>query len=102
MDQKEALNWARRYLEVVHRADWNVLEAFLFGSQVSGAARPDSDVDIALVLDSPMNGVLLQWEMMKLRRSVNLLIEPHPISLQEWNEGTPFTEEIKRTGIRIA
>ena len=102
MDQKQALSVARRYLEVVSSAHWKVVDAFLFGSQANGTAKVDSDVDIALVLDSQENGVLLQWEMMKLRHAVDIMIEPHPISVQEWNEGMPFTEEIKRTGIRIA
>ncbi len=101
MDRTQALAIAHRYLEIVDNHHWKVLEAFLFGSQAKGTARPDSDVDVALVIDSPMNSVLVQWEMLKLRRSIDLMIEPHPFSPDDWAEGTPFTEEIKRTGIRL-
>jgi len=83
-------------------AHWNVPEAHLFGSQAKGTAREDSDVDVALVLDSQENGVLLTWEMLKLCRDIDLMIESHPINLDDWNEGTAFAEEVKRTGVRIA
>lgn len=38
---------------------------------------------------------------MKLRRSIDLRIEPHPIKEQDFNSSNPFAFEIKNTGIEI-
>lgn len=38
------------------QADPDVLAVILFGSHARGEARPDSDVDVCLVLTSPRNG----------------------------------------------
>jgi hypothetical protein len=42
-----------------------------------------------------------QRQLMKLRRQIDLRIEPHPIILKDFNSFNPLANEIKQTGIEI-
>lgn len=53
----------------------HVLLAFLFGSQASGRARPDSDVDLAVYLDLPPQEDALYQEITRLLRRLETLLE---------------------------
>jgi len=51
-----------------------ILVAYLFGSVVSGRARPDSDVDIAvLVADDVMRGDSFQYRLQRMADLMNVL-----------------------------
>jgi hypothetical protein len=39
--------------------------------------------------------------LMRLRRNIDLRIEPHPIKEQDFNASDPFAFEISHTGIEI-
>lgn len=41
-------------------------------------------------------------QMMMLTKNIDLGIEPHPIKLEDFENGTPFVEEIKNTGVKVA
>jgi uncharacterized protein len=43
----------------------------------------------------------MQRLLMRLRRNVDLRIEPHPIMEQDFNSSNPFAWEIEKTGIKI-
>jgi hypothetical protein len=43
-----------------------------------------------------------QVELMKLRRVVDLRIEPHSFASQDEDDPSGFMAEIRRTGIRVA
>ena len=101
MDQEQALKIARAFLEAARAAGYCVQEAFLFGSTVRGTAGPDSDIDIALMLDGMANGFDAQVDLMKLRRSVDLRIEPHPFGSMD-DDPSGFLMEIKTSGIKVA
>jgi predicted nucleotidyltransferase len=101
MDQEQALKIARAFLEVARAEGYCVREAFLFGSTVRGTAGPDSDIDIALLLDGMANGFDAQVELMKLRRGVDLRIEPHPFGSMD-DDPSGFLAEIRQNGIRVA
>jgi len=101
MDQEQALRIAQAFLEVARAAGYRVREAFLFGSTVRGTAGPDSDIDIALMLDGMANSFDTQVDLMKLRRSVDLRIEPHPFGSMD-EDPFGFLAEIKKSGIKVA
>jgi hypothetical protein len=42
-----------------------------------------------------------QQQLMRLRRKVDLRIEPHPINEKDFNTMNPFAFEIQQTGIEI-
>ena len=83
-------------------SEFNIQEAWLFGSYASGDAAIDSDIDIAVVSDDFPESFLLRTEsLLRLRRDIDLRIEPHGFTSAEFFASTPFTNEIKRTGDRI-
>lgn len=75
---------------------------YIYGSYAKGQFTEDSDIDIAVVADG-FSGDLVDdtLMLMKIRRKVDNRIEPHPFSLNEFNENDPLAREIIRTGIRV-
>jgi uncharacterized protein len=81
--------------------DLGVKKAYLFGSYARGKEREGSDIDIALVLENMPDFFSTQRQLMKLRRKIDLRIEPHPIKERDFNSLNPFAYEIEKTGIEI-
>jgi predicted nucleotidyltransferase len=102
MDQEQALKIARAFLDAVRASGYRVQAAFLFGSASRGSAGPDSDIDIALALDGMANSFDTQVALMRLRRSIDLRIEPHPFASMHEDDPSGFLAEILKSGIRIA
>lgn len=75
----------------------------LFGSYAKGNYRRDSDVDIAVI--SPKfgkNRLRERIKLMKISAKIDSRIEPHPVSLKDWQEGwKELIFEINKTGIEI-
>lgn len=61
----------------------------------------DSDIDIAVILSDMSDSHEELVKMMKLRRKISLLIEPHPIRMKDF-ESHPLFSEIKKHGIKIS
>lgn len=78
-----------------------VKKSYLFGSFAKGLEREESDIDIAIVLENMTDFFEIQMLLMRLRRKIDLRIEPHPISERDFNNTNPFAYEIKNTGIEI-
>jgi predicted nucleotidyltransferase len=76
-------------------------EAYLFCSYAKGLEKESSDVDVALVFDKMEDFFQTQQEMRKLRRKIDLRIEPHPLKSEDFNIQNPLAKEIKETGILI-
>jgi predicted nucleotidyltransferase len=87
--------------------DLHLEEAILYGSRARGEGRPDSDADLALIIEGTVN-----WELVgnlaELAYEVfldgGILIQPVPIALSDWlnPEGFPrpgFLRNIAREGI---
>ncbi len=102
MDQEQALRIARAFLDAVRASGYRIQAAFLFGSAARGTAGPDSDIDVALMLDGMASSFDTQVDLMKLRRSVDLRIEPHPFDSTDEDDPSGLLAEIKRNGIRVA
>jgi predicted nucleotidyltransferase len=77
--------------------------AYLFGSFVKNKQRPDSDIDIALIIDNLKDSDKfdIQVQFMLLASKFDSRIEPHPLSKQDFISDNPFVHEIKKTGIEI-
>lgn len=67
-----------------------------------GTASADSDIDVALVLEGMASGFDTQVELMKLRRGVDLRLEPHPFSSLDGEDPSGFLAEIRLHGIKLA
>lgn len=76
---------------------------YIFGSYAKGTFTDDSDIDV-LVVSPDFKGDIIEDMrlLMKLRRKIDRRIEPHPIKMEEFIEGNPFLDQIKKDMIKIA
>ena len=100
MDKGEALKIANLYIDSISNK-YSILQAFLFGSYAKGTNHDDSDIDVAVVSNNVTDIIDTQIDMMKLRRKVDLRIEPHPFMLGDFNQNDPLVNEILKHGIKI-
>lgn len=96
MDKTAALAIARRYSDRVRRRI-PIRKIVLFGSQLRGAPREDSDIDIAVVVHGLREDFLdVAAELYRLRSDIDVRIEP--VLLDEIRDRSGFLEEVMRTG----
>lgn len=100
MDTAEAMRIARNYVDSL-KMRCQVEDAVLFGSFARGTHHDDSDIDIAIVLTNIHDIIDTQIDLMKLRRKIDLRIEPHPFERKDFNATNPVVHEILKHGIRI-
>jgi uncharacterized protein len=102
MDKTRALKLARDYVHfLISERGYRIKEAFLFGSYAANNFNDDSDIDIALVLADYNDTVRELSNLMRLRRTFDLRIEPHPITDVDFVSDNPFAKEVKRKGTSI-
>lgn len=100
MVKKSIIETASRYVKQLPD-DLDVKKAFLFGSCARGLENEDSDIDIAVVIGNMSDFFSIQMQLMRLRRKIDLRIEPHPIGEADFTHLNPFASEIQKTGIEI-
>jgi len=100
MDKNEAIKAAKRYINIVN-CKYHVENVILFGSFAKGTNHADSDIDLAIIFKSIDDIIDLQIELMKMRTDNDLLIEPHPFSVSDFNQSNPVVSEILKNGIEI-
>lgn len=100
MDKRAAFEIAEKYIKSIS-SKYQISQAFLFGSYAKGSFHDDSDIDIAVIVDNVVDIIDVQIEMMKLRRKIDLRIEPHPIMKSDFNYSDPLSNEILKHGIII-
>lgn len=81
---------------------YSIEGVYLFGSYAKGTNQEDSDIDVAVIINSDDNTFDLMVELMMLTQNIDLRIEPHPIKIKDFEEGNPFVQEIIDTGIKVA
>jgi uncharacterized protein len=100
MVAETAIDIAKKYLKLLPR-EMAVKKAYLFGSYVKGKQSKISDIDVAIVVGSSIDILDLQMQMLRLRRKVDLRIEPHPIKEKDFISLNPFADEIMQSGIEL-
>jgi predicted nucleotidyltransferase len=102
MDKREdIINKVRIYRNLVLKDfPMKIEEVYLFGSYAKGTPHKDSDIDVAFVVNR-FEGDFFHVipPMWKLKRTVDVRIEPHVIARDTDYAG--FLDEIRRTGIEI-
>ena len=90
-------NKVTQYLRLIKKKYSNIDSVYLFGSHVKGTSTEDSDIDLALIFSNldDSNRFDIQVQLMMLASNIDSRIEPHPISLDEFQSGNPFVVEIK-------
>ena len=100
MDKSEAIKTALRYINLIP-GKYQVENVILFGSFAKGTNHEDSDIDLAIVFKSIDDIIDMQIELMKMRTDNELMIEPHPFSISDFQLTNPVVSEIVRTGIEL-
>jgi predicted nucleotidyltransferase len=100
MDKSEAFKIATEYIHSISKK-YSIKQAILFGSFAKGNYHDDSDIDIAIVINNVSDIIDTQIELMKLRRKVDLRIEPHPFRQEDFNINNPVANEIMKYGVEI-
>jgi predicted nucleotidyltransferase len=101
--RKNKLNVINQYIDLLKQRGVDVSKVILFGSYAKGTAKPESDIDIAVV--SSQFGKNNLKEMMFLRRialKVDSHLEPLPFSPKDMNDRySTLAQEIIKHGITI-
>ncbi|MCC6549373.1 MAG: nucleotidyltransferase domain-containing protein [Ignavibacteriaceae bacterium] len=100
MERAKAFEIAQDYIRHI-AAKYPVKRAILFGSYAGGSPHPDSDIDLAIILDDAENLFDIQGQMMILRKSEAVYIEPHPFRESDFIMDDPFAAEIISTGVEL-
>ncbi|MFW6103638.1 MAG: nucleotidyltransferase family protein [Bacteroidota bacterium] len=100
MDKREAIRIAKRYADTVSHY-YKVEKVIMFGSYANGTQKKDSDIDLAIVLNSIDDKFDTQVELLKLRTDEDLLIEPHPFEISDFSSSNPIASEILKNGIEL-
>ncbi|MBL1214808.1 MAG: nucleotidyltransferase domain-containing protein [Ignavibacteriae bacterium] len=100
MVNKSIIDTAVRYLKMLP-SEMQIKRAFIFGSHAKGYDKEDSDIDIAIVLGNMTDFFSTQMQLMRIRRKVDLRIEPHPIDESDFTNMNPFAFEIQKSGVEL-
>ncbi len=98
MDKRDALSIAKQYKKAVVNAI-GPAKVYLFGSYSKGCARPDSDIDIAVVVPRVDGDYLsMAASLWRITMDISTLIEP--VLIEEIHP-SPLYEDIMQTGIAV-
>ena len=100
MDQRTVIEIVKKYLLYLKTNNYDISDAYLFGSYAKGNSTENSDIDLALVLNNLSNKFLTQVELMKISRKFDTRIEPHPFEESDFTTN-PFAKTILKEGIRL-
>ncbi len=99
MDNREILNMLSSYKILVSK-HFDVDKVVLYGSYAKGNQRNNSDIDVAVIVNSVKDDYFTYAPLLwKLRRGIDDRIEP--ILIEKDNDASGFLSEILKTGIVI-
>lgn len=100
MDKGEAIKIAQKYISNL-TDKYQIDKAYLYGSFAKGTNHPDSDIDLAIVIQSVSDIIDVQIDLLQMRTDEDLMIEPHPFRIEDFNINNPVVAEILRYGIEL-
>lgn len=99
MDKSEIINKIQKY-KILLQPYFDIDKMYLFGSYAKGTNREDSDIDVAIVVNTLQGDYFSTTPLLwKLRREIDDRIEP--ILFEKHNDKSGFLQEIERNGIEI-
>jgi len=89
--KKEIINILKHYTDEL-RKEIHLEQLYLFGSYVSGTANSDSDIDV-LIVSSDFSDDIMENQMLlrRIRRKIDLRIEPHPVKTEDLEHSVLFS-----------
>jgi len=101
-DKKIIYQKIQDYLHLLEENRIKVWRLYLYGSYAKGVFNEESDIDLAVFLDKEdLDGFEEDVQLMKLRRKVDMRIEPHLFAKSDYDETNPYIKEIIESGERI-
>ena len=102
MDKRTNKN-IKDFISTITKNNPRILKAYLFGSYARKLNKPDSDIDIALIVKDLTDEEKfdLQVQLLLLASEYDSRIEPHLVSDKDLGTENPFILEILKTGIEI-
>ena len=77
----------KKYIIILQENGIGVWRLYLFGSYAKDRFTPDSDIDLAIFLNTDnFDGFLEDVKLMHLRRRVDLRIEPHSFARSDYKD----------------
>ena len=90
------------YIKKLKENRIKIWRLYLYGSYAKNTFHAESDIDLAIFLEKEvLDGFEEDVQLMKLRRNIDMRIEPHPFAKSDFDETNPFVKEIIETGERI-
>jgi predicted nucleotidyltransferase len=104
LTKENAIATIKDFIKACEARNITFKKVLLFGSIASNKAHEYSDIDVAFVSDTFTGMPFKDWSILTPVKTSNRNftdIEPHPYTPKDFEEGDPFIDEIKRTGIEI-
>ena len=93
--------------KAIHRVE-PTATAILYGSEARGDARPDSDIDVLILLDGEQRDLKREMEvtgpLYEIEWQTGVLVSPTVMLRKQWENRpfkTPFYINVMNEGIRI-
>jgi predicted nucleotidyltransferase len=107
MASGEVVEIVRHFLGVSRDRGVPVCAAYLYGSQARGTAGPDSDIDVAVILENAVDSGerLRHWyTLQEIAGDVDLRLSVYAVQLEKFQSdtATPLLSAVRREGIEIA
>lgn len=92
----------KAYIKVLEENGFDIWRLYLFGSYAKHRFNRESDIDLAIFLNrNDIDGFEEDAQFMRLRRKVDMRIEPHSFAKTDFDKTNPFIREIVAMGKRI-
>lgn len=102
--EKKELNLINKYISLLKQKGIKVSQVILFGSHAKGNAKPDSDIDVAVIsVQFGRNNLKEMMLLRKLALEIDSHIEPLPFTPQDLEDRySTLSQEIKKYGVLLA
>lgn len=104
MDKREAIKIVKKFAGALKKHGISADYLILYGSYAKGNARPDSDIDVAVVSKSfGKDRVEEGMTLFRISGAVDSRLEPVPISVKAYENDTwiPLIYEIREKGVKL-
>lgn len=104
MGKGQAIRVIREFINALKKEGINIDRVILFGSYAKGKARPESDIDIAIISkDFGKDRVEEGMSLFRIAGKIDPRLEPVPFSTKVFENDTwiPLIYEIRQKGIEL-
>ncbi len=100
--KKNIIEQLRKYKTVLIKHGIEIEQFYLFGSYAINNQKKDSDIDVAIISKSfTGNRFYDSLTVAKLRKAINLQIEPITFRPEDFNDNDPLANQIILYGKKI-